>query len=109
MAPKSDEAGTCANEEDLANIFNFYKKKNQEGGADFINVMNFCTIWRMVTGEKGNLMKEMQVFNRFDKAKNGLLLVDDFVSGFLNHAVENKTNKLLIKLHHLVEGGSVML
>ena len=62
----------------------------------------------MVTGEKGNLMKEMQVFNKFDKAHNGLLEVDDFVTGFLNHSVENHTNKLLIKLHMLVEGGSVL-
>jgi hypothetical protein len=27
----------------------------------------------------------------------------------LTHSVENNTNKLLIKLHHLVDGGSVML
>ena len=107
--PDPEEIGICANEEDLTNIFNFYKKKDESGGADFVSVMNFCTIWRMVTGEKGNLMREMQVFNKFDHAKNGLLEVDDFVTGFLNHSVENHTNKLLIKLHSLVEGGNVML
>ncbi len=107
--PDPEEVGVCANEEDLQNIFRFYKRRNQEGGADFINVMNFCTIWRMVTGDKGNLMREMQVFNSFDQDKNGYLEENDFVTGFLNHAVEKKTNKLLIKLHSLVAGGSVML
>jgi len=107
--PDPEEVGVCANEEDLVNIFGFYKKKDESGGDDFVSVMNFCTIWRMVTGEKGNLMREMQVFNKFDLDKNGVLEVDDFVTGFLNHSVENHTNKLLIKLHSLVEGGSHML
>ena len=107
--PNPAEVGVCANEEDLDKIFGFYKRTNPEGGADFINVMNFCTIWRMVTGEKGNLMREMQVFNSFDNDKNGYLEADDFISGFLNHSVENNTNALLIQLHHLVDGGSVML
>ena len=106
--PDPEEVGVCADEEDLGTIFNFYKKQNDEGGEDFINVMNFCTIWRMVTGEKGNLMREMQVFNHFDLQKDGYLEKDNFIMGFLNHSVDNTTNKLLIKLHAVVEGGSVM-
>jgi hypothetical protein len=106
--PDPEEIGVCATEQDLINVFGFYKKKNEDGGEDFINVMNFCTIWRMITGNKGNLMLEMQIFNSFDKDKNGFLEEDDFTSGFLNHAIAENTNKLLIKLHTLVDGGSVM-
>lgn len=27
--------------------------------------MQFSTIWRMVTGDRGNLFKEMQMFNKY--------------------------------------------
>jgi hypothetical protein len=107
--PDPEEIGVCATEEDLVSVFGFYKKKNEEGGEDYLNVMNFCTIWRMVTGNKGNLMEEMQIFQSFDQDKNSFLEVDDFVTGFLNHSLENNTNKLLIKLHSLVDGGNAMI
>jgi Ca2+-binding EF-hand superfamily protein len=84
-------------------------KSNDEGGEPYINVMNFCTIWRMITGNRGNLMEEMQIFNSFDADSNGYLEVSDFVTGFLNHSKDMNTNKLLIKLHSLVDGGSVMM
>jgi len=107
--PDPEEVGTCADGDDLGNVFGFYMKNSEEGGEPYINVMNFCTIWRMITGNRGNLMEEMQIFNSFDKDSNGFLEVTDFIDGFLNHSEEAKTNKLLIKLHSLVDGGSVMM
>lgn len=45
-------------------MFHFYVKKTTDGGVGFINVMQFSTIYRIVTKEKGNLYKEMQIFNK---------------------------------------------
>jgi hypothetical protein len=32
---------------------------------EFINAMKFSSIWRLITGEKGNLFKEMQMYKRY--------------------------------------------
>ena len=32
---------------------------------EFINAMKFSSIWRMITGERGNLFKEMQMYKRY--------------------------------------------
>ena len=39
-----------------------------------------------VTGEKGNLFKEMQMFKKFDRQQDGVLREDDFVEGWLQLA-----------------------
>lgn len=49
-----DEAGVA----DLHRIFLKYAK------GDFVNAMQFSSIFRLITGEKGNLYKEMQTFKR---------------------------------------------
>lgn len=103
-----DELLECASESDLAKVFSFYIKVTDQG-EKFINVMNFCTIWRMVTGEKGNLMVEMQMFNKFDTQKNGYLTESDFVYGWISHANECSSNKLLKKLRFFVKDDNVML
>ncbi len=53
-----------ANIEELRKMYRFYVKKNTDGGEGYINVMQFSTIWRLVTKERGNLYKEMQIFNK---------------------------------------------
>ena len=45
-----------------------------DNGVAFINVMQFSTILRIATAEKGNLFKEMQMFNKYVFFK--LLLID---------------------------------
>ena len=52
------------------------------GGGGFINAMQFSSIWRLITEEKGNLFKEMQMFKRFDRGQEGILREDDFVEGW---------------------------
>lgn len=47
---------------DLAKVFNAYAKKSEDDEG-YINVMQFSTIWRLATGVKGNLFKEMKIFN----------------------------------------------
>lgn len=104
-----DEFLEAATETDLAKVFSFYIKINPDTGERFINVMNFCTIWRMVTGEKGNLLQEMQVFNKFDTQKNGYLTEADFVYGWISHANEMNSTRLLKKLKFFVKDNNVML
>ena len=103
-----DDHLESASEADLAKVFSFYIKVS-DTGERFINVMNFCTIWRMVTGEKGNLMVEMQMFNKFDTQKNGYLTESDFVYGWISLANESGSNKILKKLKFFVKDDNVML
>jgi hypothetical protein len=103
-----DDHLESASETDLAKVFSFYIKVS-DTGERFINVMNFCTIWRMVTGEKGNLMVEMQMFNKFDTQKNGYLTESDFVYGWISLANESGSNKILKKLKFFVKDDNVML
>lgn len=56
--------GPPATYEQLKQFFKFYAKRTEDGLV-FINVMLFSTIWRMITGERGNLFKEMQMFNKY--------------------------------------------
>jgi hypothetical protein len=39
---------------------------------EFINAMKFSSIWRMITGERGNLFKEMQMYKRYVTARTVL-------------------------------------
>lgn len=48
----------------------------------FINVMQFSSLWRIATGERGNLFKEMQMFNQFDTNAEGAMNESDFVKGY---------------------------
>jgi len=85
-----------ANEDDLKKVYTFYSKAGIEGMKDagrYINVMTFSAIWRIVSGEKGNLFQEMQIFNKFDRKKEGYMVEEDFVNGFLNLANDNKSPK----------------
>ena len=60
---KGSKWGPPADAKDLRTFYDFYVKR-AEDGTEYINVMQFSTIWRMVTGERGNLFKEMQTFNK---------------------------------------------
>lgn len=53
-----------ADQNDLKKFFGFYVKKAGDTGEAYINVMQFSAIWRVVTEEKGNLFKEMKMFNK---------------------------------------------
>jgi hypothetical protein len=49
--------------QDLKKVFDSYAKTADDGN-NYINVMQFSTIWRLATGVKGNLFKEMKIFNQ---------------------------------------------
>ena len=70
-------------EETLHGIFVTYCHKAFEAEGDasqmgFINAMQFSSIWRLITGEKGNLFKEMQMYKRFDVDNHGALSEEVF-------------------------------
>jgi hypothetical protein len=62
-----------------------YAKRMEENPdlGYFINVMQFSSLWRIATGERGNLFKEMQMFNQMDTNAEGVMNEADFVKG--NH------------------------
>jgi hypothetical protein len=44
---------------------------------EFINAMKFSSIWRMITGERGNLFKEMQMYKRYVTARTVLSIYSE--------------------------------
>ena len=54
---------TITTEDQMQRCFNSYARR-VEGAEPSLNPMQFSTIWRLITGEKGNLFKEMQMFQK---------------------------------------------
>jgi hypothetical protein len=81
-----------ASEEDLRMLFRFNVSQKRRSsmrylgsggdGGGFINAMQFSSLWRVLTEEKGNLYREMQMFKYFDVQGAGVLTEDDFVEGW---------------------------
>ena len=70
-----------ATDDDLRVLYRIFTK--QMTTTESLNPIQLSTIWRIVTGEKGNLFKEMELFSQFDVKNNGCLCEDDFVEGIL--------------------------
>eukprot|EP00602_Paraphysomonas_sp_CaronLab_P002046 CAMPEP_0185025022 /NCGR_PEP_ID=MMETSP1103-20130426/8142_1 /TAXON_ID=36769 /ORGANISM="Paraphysomonas bandaiensis, Strain Caron Lab Isolate" /LENGTH=1076 /DNA_ID=CAMNT_0027558133 /DNA_START=70 /DNA_END=3300 /DNA_ORIENTATION=- len=66
---------------EMASIFNAYSRVDPSGKR-VIQPLHFSTIWRLVSADKGNLFKEMQMFQKFDKQNDGFLSEEDFVKGW---------------------------
>lgn len=49
-------------DEDIAKVFNAYSRRSTTGT---IMPKQFSTIWRMLTGDKGNLFQEMELFHKY--------------------------------------------
>jgi hypothetical protein len=90
-----------ATENELKNLFQ--STSSQLGSKGMLNAIQLSTIWRLVTGEKGNLFKEMKLFQKFDRNNNGYLGEDDFVYGWFLVANEPGREDLLRKLRSLAE------
>lgn len=59
-------------DEQLHAVFHSYAKDVGTAGHPTLNVMQFSTIWRMITGERGNLFQEMKIFNQYVSLKQSL-------------------------------------
>eukprot|EP01035_Chromulina_nebulosa_P017325 gene17325-22867_t len=99
--------GPPASIEDLKGFYIFFVKKTADG--EYINVMQFSTIWRMVTGERGNLFKEMQMFNKFDTQKVGAMNETDFVNGWMNLAITSGSDEYLCRIKYLLGEDNMLL
>lgn len=51
-------------DEQLHSVFHSYAKVSSTATHPTLNVMQFSTIWRLITGERGNLFQEMKIFNQ---------------------------------------------
>jgi hypothetical protein len=64
----------AATAEDLYKVFyNHGIKAGTDRHSGFLNPMQFSNIWRLITSEKGNLFREMQMFKKFDTTGIGAL------------------------------------
>lgn len=97
-------------EENIKKVFASYAKHTEDESAiGYINVMQFSTIWRLATGVKGNLFKEMQIFNKFDSDGKGMLHEADFIQGWLNLSDTPNGDVYLRNLAKLVDKDNMLL
>mmetsp|Transcript_4950 Transcript_4950/g.5085 ORF Transcript_4950/g.5085 Transcript_4950/m.5085 type:complete len:1012 (-) Transcript_4950:261-3296(-) len=93
-------------DEDIGRVFDAYARRS---GSGTINPMQFSTIWRMLTGDKGNLYQQMQIFHKFDANNNGALSSEDFIAGWRKIASEPGGERLLRKIKTLTSEDNVIL
>ena len=62
-ASRVDVQDTVTTEDQMQRCFNSYARR-VDSAEPSLNPMQFSTIWRLITGEKGNLFKEMQMFQK---------------------------------------------
>ncbi len=52
-------------DEQIDRVFHAYAKVTGTVSFPTLNVMQFSTIWRLITGVRGNLFQEMKIFNQY--------------------------------------------
>eukprot|EP00602_Paraphysomonas_sp_CaronLab_P002567 CAMPEP_0185019052 /NCGR_PEP_ID=MMETSP1103-20130426/1667_1 /TAXON_ID=36769 /ORGANISM="Paraphysomonas bandaiensis, Strain Caron Lab Isolate" /LENGTH=968 /DNA_ID=CAMNT_0027549131 /DNA_START=36 /DNA_END=2942 /DNA_ORIENTATION=- len=100
--------GSITTDEQLERCFHSYARR-VDGNEPSLNPMQFSTIFRLITGEKGNLFKEMQMFQKFDKDNNGCLYHNDFVHGWRDVANSPGGGTIVDKIGRLIGEDNVML
>lgn len=55
---------TVTTDDQISRCFHSYARR-VDNNEPSLNPMQFSTIWRLITGEKGNLFKEMQMFQKY--------------------------------------------
>mmetsp|Transcript_32175 Transcript_32175/g.59915 ORF Transcript_32175/g.59915 Transcript_32175/m.59915 type:complete len:923 (+) Transcript_32175:102-2870(+) len=90
-----EELHSYTTDEQLARFFHSYARviDGFEDNEPLLTPVQFSSILRLVTGEKGNLFSEMKTFNKFDDDGNGFLNVNEFILGFKEIA---KTNASMV-------------
>lgn len=103
------EEKTLTTDEQLSRFFHSYARvvDGFEESEPLLTPVQFSSILRMITGEKGNLFSEMKTFNRFDDDGNGFITEDEFVNGFKEMS---KTNASMVdRIASLVGGSNVII
>jgi hypothetical protein len=68
-------------DDEMISIYKSYCRGNSIG-SEGVNALQFSVVWRLVSGEKGNLFREMQIFHRFDVQNDGFLSEEDWIQGW---------------------------
>lgn len=73
-AAESRVQETIVTDAEMGQVFAAYSRMNSQGVRTIIP-LHFSTIWRLVSGDKGNLFSEMQTFQTYDSYDAILLII----------------------------------
>jgi hypothetical protein len=103
---------SLATETDIKKLFQSYCKAVDGMDAqrgEFLNPMQFSSILRLVTEEKSNLFKEMQMFKRFDVDNNASVNEEEFVQGWFDLSRAERHGDYLFNIKKLVGEDNILL
>eukprot|EP00604_Paraphysomonas_vestita_P002618 CAMPEP_0174818500 /NCGR_PEP_ID=MMETSP1107-20130205/1172_1 /TAXON_ID=36770 /ORGANISM="Paraphysomonas vestita, Strain GFlagA" /LENGTH=1084 /DNA_ID=CAMNT_0016030393 /DNA_START=1357 /DNA_END=4611 /DNA_ORIENTATION=- len=93
---------------DMISVFTAYSRLNEKGVRVMIP-LHFSIVWRLVSQDKGNLFKEMQMFQRFDSQNEGYLTESDFIRGWQEFASQPGGAIILDRMKDLTGDDKVLL
>mmetsp|Transcript_14187 Transcript_14187/g.26565 ORF Transcript_14187/g.26565 Transcript_14187/m.26565 type:complete len:1074 (+) Transcript_14187:43-3264(+) len=85
---------------EMISIYKSYCRRNAIG-AEGVNALQFSVVWRLVSGEKGNLFREMQIFHRFDVQNDGFLSEEDWIQGWRDLGKQPGMAKIVNQMKNL--------
>lgn len=95
-------------DDEMAQIYKAYCRKN-DIGVEGLNAMQFSTVWRLVSEEKGNLFREMQMFQRFDVQNDGFLSREDWVEGWKDLGKQPGMAKIVNNMKNLIGENTLLM
>ena len=106
-----------ATEDDVRRLFTSYARSLEDlaaSGMDiskgqFLNPMQFSSIMRLVTEERSNLFKEMQMFKRFDVNNNASINEAEFIEGWYKLSKDEGHGDYLFNIKKLVGDNNILL
>lgn len=99
QASLSSEPITVTDEE-MISIYKSYCRGSQIG-SEGVNALQFSVVWRLVSEEKGNLFREMQIFHRFDVQNDGFLSEEDWIQGWRDLGKQPGMAKIVNQMKNL--------
>jgi Ca2+-binding EF-hand superfamily protein len=93
-------------DEQLDRVFHAYAKTSANMEYPTINAIQFSSLWRLITGNRGNLFQEMKIFNQFDAGNNGVLSAKDFREGWRKYYKSTGDVELVERMLNLAGRGS---
>lgn len=122
-AAESRIQATIVTESDMMSVFSAYSRVNSTGTRVMLP-LHFSIVWRLISQDKGNLFKEMQmfqrytffiflkfllIFSRFDKHNEGFLTERDFILGWQEFANQPGGAVVLDRMKDLVGDDKMLL
>ena len=95
-------------DDEMLSIYRTYCRRN-EIGVEGVNALQFSVVWRLVSEEKGNLFREMQIFHRFDVQNDGFLSDQDWVEGWRELGKQPGMAKIVNNMKNLIGENSWLM